>query len=273
MGSLYLEVELKQKLTPKEQNKYLQLAQSGDNKAKEKILEHNFRLVTYVINRYYKDLDEETKKELFSVGCLELWKIIQKFDIESRNEFSTYAIPSIYGSMRNYVRDNNLIHIPKNIKELFTKITHIQNEYSNNNNGEELTINSLSKITGESEKNIILAYHANQIAQSLYFDNDDKNLTKDRISNDDILIYETIEQNEIYNELRKSINKLSKNQKITIVLLFGLDGQFRNQKEISQLLNISESRVSKLKKTAIKNLQQLIPQYIKDEYSSKVKTK
>lgn len=273
MSSLFLGNELKQKLTTEEQNKYLQLAQSGDNQAKEKILEHNLRLVTYVINCYYKDLDEETKKELFSVGCLQLWKIIQKFNIECKNEFSTYAIPSIYGSMRNYIRDNNLIHIPKNVKELFTKITHIQNEYTNNNNREQLTVDKLSKITGESEKNINLAYRANQITQTLCWINDDQKLIEKRISNHDVLLYEKLEQNEIYNDLIKSINKLSKNQRITIILLFGLDGQTRSQKEISEILNISQSRVSKLKKTAIKNLQKLIPQYIQEEYKSKVKIK
>ena len=94
-----------------------------------------------------------------------------------------------------------------------------------------------------------------------------------RISNHDVLLYEKLEQNEIYNDLIKSINKLSKNQRITIILLFGLDGQTRSQKEISEILNISQSRVSKLKKTAIKNLQKLITQYIQEEYKSKVKIK
>lgn len=273
MNGLFFGIKLKQKLTAEEQNKYLQLAQAGNNYAKEKILDHNLRLVAYVINCYYKDLDEETQKELFSVGCLELWKIIHKFNVGCKNEFSTYAIPSVYGSMKNYIRDNNLIHIPKNIKELFTKITKIQNEYSNNNNVEELTIDTLSKITGESKKNIILAYRSHQITQTLYSINDEQKFTEEKISNHDVLIYEKLEQKEIYNDLIKSLNKLSQNQRITLILLFGLDGQPRSQKEVSKLLNISQARVSKIKKAAFNKLQQLIPEYIQEEYKQKVKTK
>ena len=93
---LYGGKQLKKILSKEEQKKYLELAVQGDYEAQEKIFEHNLRLVSNVINKYYYKEDLNQKEELFQIGSLGLWKAIQRFNPEFDTEFSNYAVPMIW---------------------------------------------------------------------------------------------------------------------------------------------------------------------------------
>ena len=81
--------------------------QSGDESAREKLINGNLRLVLSVIQRFTNR--GEYVDDLFQVGCIGLMKAIDNFDLAQNVRFSTYAVPMIIGEIRRYLRDNNPI--------------------------------------------------------------------------------------------------------------------------------------------------------------------
>lgn len=93
----------------------IDLAQSGDFIAKEKLAENNFALVSSIVRRF-TELGHD-KEDLFQVGCIGLLKAIDKFDFNYEVCFSTYAVPLILGEIRRYLRDDRPIGISRGLKE------------------------------------------------------------------------------------------------------------------------------------------------------------
>lgn len=61
----------------------------GDEKAKEKLIEHNLRLVAHIVKKYNspdRDLDD-----LISIGTIGLIKAVNTFDLNKGGRLVTYA--------------------------------------------------------------------------------------------------------------------------------------------------------------------------------------
>lgn len=61
----------------------------GDEKARDKIIEHNLRLVSHIIRKYYSSY--EYPDELLSVGSLGLIKAVDSFNPSFGTRFATYG--------------------------------------------------------------------------------------------------------------------------------------------------------------------------------------
>ncbi len=82
-------------------------------------------------------------------------------------------------------------------------------------------------------------------------------LLSDVLGTDEDVVYKNIEDEVEIGLLNKAIEKLSGREKIIISLRFGLDspdGTEMTQKEVAQLLGISQSYISRLEKKIIKRL-------------------
>ncbi|MBD5114425.1 MAG: RNA polymerase sporulation sigma factor SigK [Ruminococcaceae bacterium] len=97
-------------LSKKEEQECIRLIAQGDEKAREKLIEHNLRLVAYIVKKHYSDSNEQ--EDLISIGTIGLIKAVETFSEEKKTNFSTYAGKCI---------DNQ-------IKMYFRKIKHKQNE-------------------------------------------------------------------------------------------------------------------------------------------------
>lgn len=60
----------------------------GDNKAKEKLITHNLRLVAHIVKKYNSSYEAD---DLISVGSIGLIKAINTFKYDKNTQFSTYA--------------------------------------------------------------------------------------------------------------------------------------------------------------------------------------
>ncbi len=76
---------------------------SGDKKAKEKLIEHNLRLVAHIIKKYYSQ--ESENEELISVGTVGLIKAINSFDPAKGVRLATYASRCIDNEILMYFRN------------------------------------------------------------------------------------------------------------------------------------------------------------------------
>ncbi len=82
-----------QVLSQVEMDALLRRAKEGDEKAREKLIEGNLRLVLSVIQRFEKR--GESPDDLFQVGCIGLMKAIANFDPTKQVRFSTYGVPIV----------------------------------------------------------------------------------------------------------------------------------------------------------------------------------
>lgn len=76
-------------LSAKEEEECLIKIEEGDNEAKNKLIEHNLRLVAHIIKKYYSNLKEQ--EDLMSIGTLGLIKAAGSFDRSKGTRFATYA--------------------------------------------------------------------------------------------------------------------------------------------------------------------------------------
>jgi RNA polymerase sporulation-specific sigma factor len=92
---LYLALHLTQgnsfpkPLSPQEERECLERIRQGDQAAKDKLIEHNLRLVAHIIKRYYANMRDQ--EDLISIGTIGLIKAASTFNYEKGAKFATYA--------------------------------------------------------------------------------------------------------------------------------------------------------------------------------------
>lgn len=76
-------------LSKTEEEYYLRKYFEGDKTAKDKLIEHNLRLVAHIAKKYTNK--EQDLEELISIGTIGLIKAINSFSIDKGFKISTYA--------------------------------------------------------------------------------------------------------------------------------------------------------------------------------------
>lgn len=76
-------------LNQAEEAKMLALLENGDNSAKEKLIEHNLRLVAHIIKKYYSNYAEQD--DLISIGTIGLIKGINSYKAAKGTKLATYC--------------------------------------------------------------------------------------------------------------------------------------------------------------------------------------
>ena len=78
--------------------------QNGDMQARDKIIEHNLRLVSHIIRKYYSSY--EYPDELLSVGSLGLIKAVDSFKHTFGTRFATYGAKCVQNEILMFFRGN-----------------------------------------------------------------------------------------------------------------------------------------------------------------------
>lgn len=76
-------------LSAAEEEECFKKMNSGDKAAKNKLIEHNLRLVAHIIKKYYNVTTDQ--EDLISIGTIGLIKAVSTFDYSKKTRFATYA--------------------------------------------------------------------------------------------------------------------------------------------------------------------------------------
>ena len=194
---------LPEPLSRMEEEEALELARFGDEIAKNKLIEHNLRLVVYIAKKF-----ENTGvgiEDLVSIGTIGLMKAINTFNSEKKIKLATYASRCIENEILMYLRRSNRLKSEISIDEPLNQ----------DGDGNELL---LSDILG-TEEDITSRRLEDEVDQKL---------------------------------LKASISKLNKREKDIMELRFGfITGNEKTQKEVADMLGISQSYISRLEKKII----------------------
>lgn len=221
----------------------------GDKEARELYIKGNLRLVLSIIQRF--NGSNENVDDLFQIGCIGLIKAIDNFDVTQNVKFSTYAVPMIIGEIRRYLRDSsNSIRVSRSLRDTAYKAIYAKEEYIKEKD-KEPTLAELSEILKLSPEEITYALDAIQHPLSLYepvySEGGDTLYIMDQVSDKKNREDSWVEEL----SLRAAMNRLSERENRIINLRY-FEG--KTQMEVAEEIQISQAQVSRLEKSALKNM-------------------
>ena len=90
-------------LSEKQEKIYLKRAANGDKEARNKLVEHNLRLVAHIIKKYYGMQSEQD--DLVSIGTIGLIKAVDTYDMNKNIRLSSYASRCIENEILMHFRN------------------------------------------------------------------------------------------------------------------------------------------------------------------------
>ena len=239
-------------LTPVEMDTLLRLARAGDEKARQKLIEGNLRLVLSVIQRF--DKRGESPDDLFQVGCIGLMKAIANFDPDKQVRFSTYGVPMIAGEVRRYLRDNSAIRVSRSLRDVAYRVLQCK-EAMTTDLGREPRLEEIAKNLDLPVEEVSQAMDAVCAPVSLYdpvySEGGDPLTVMDQVR-------DTRNTDENWMEhiaLQTAFRALNPREQQILSLRF-YDG--KTQMEVAGSLGISQAQVSRLEKSAISDLRKSV---------------
>ncbi len=90
-------------LSAAEERRLLELSHQGDNDARNKLIEHNLRLVAHIVKKYYATGAEQD--DLISIGTIGLIKAVSTFKPDKKIRLATYAARCIENEILMFFRN------------------------------------------------------------------------------------------------------------------------------------------------------------------------
>ncbi len=242
-----------------------QFKTTRDHKIKEKIVLEHVNLVKYVAGRMMFSLPPSVESDdLESAGILGLIDAIDRFDPKYGVKFESYAIPRIKGAMLDELR--KLDWIPRSIRsktrELEKTIRSLENEKGGPATDEEIAsrmnismndyfnlLREVSSISLLSLDNIIYDEEGGKGELS--------EVVEDKTEPEPD---EAINKEELKSIIMKSIDDLPETERLVLALYYYEE---LTLKEIGQVLQLSESRISQIHTKTILSLRSRLNDAIK----------
>lgn len=91
-------------LSHDEEEKLVELSRTGDKSARNKLIEHNLRLVAHIVKKY--DSKNEFNDDLISIGTIGLIKGVDSYSKKHNTRLTTYAARCIENEILMFYRNN-----------------------------------------------------------------------------------------------------------------------------------------------------------------------
>ena len=88
-GYMGYEKSFPKPLSVKAEREYVKRLSNGDEEAKNKLIEHNLRLVAHIAKKYYQTGHDS--EDLISIGTIGLIKAVSSFNEDKNIRLATYA--------------------------------------------------------------------------------------------------------------------------------------------------------------------------------------
>jgi len=142
-------------LKKEEEHDLFQKMKAGDTAARESLIEHNLRLVAYIIKKY--DTSKEEQEDLISVGTIGLIKAIDSFDATHGTRFATYAGKCVQNEVLMYFR----------AQKKYAQEANLQDAIEVDKDGNPLTILDVMRVEDDIVEQIDLKNRAGLAMQAL----------------------------------------------------------------------------------------------------------
>jgi len=226
----------------------LRRVRDGDMQAREELIAGNLRLVLSVIQRFSNR--GENADDLFQVGCIGLIKAIDNFNVELDVKFSTYGVPMIVGEIRRYLRDNSVMRVSRSMRDTAYHVLQAKESYIAQHQREP-TVEEIAKILEIKREDVVFALEAIvdpvSLYEPVYSDSGDTVCVMDQVRDSKNTDERWLEQI----ALKQAISQLGEREKNILSMRF-FEG--KTQMEVSAEIGISQAQVSRLEKSALKQI-------------------
>ncbi len=138
-------------LNKKEEAEVIAAVAGGDMSARDKLIEHNLRLVAYIVNKNYPESNEQD--DLISIGTIGLIRAAETFDYSKGHHFSTYASKCIDNQIKMYFRK---------IKHQLTEVS-ISEPIDSDSEGNALTLADICSSDINVEEDVMLKINSEKL--------------------------------------------------------------------------------------------------------------
>ena len=129
-----------------------------DPEDRDRLVERFLPLVRALARRYQRS--GEPFDDLFQVACLGLLKAIDRFDLSRDVAFSSYAVPTMLGEIRRYLRDRTWsVRVPRGLQELALRADKTVVELSSDLQRPP-TVAEIARAAAATEKHVLEALQA-----------------------------------------------------------------------------------------------------------------
>lgn len=250
-------------LTPDEERALSRRVVQGDFAARQKMIEHNLRLVVNIAKHYINR--GMTLLDLIEEGNIGLMHALEKFDPERGFRFSTYATwwirQSIERSIMNQSRTIRLpVHVIKELNVYLRAQRHLEAHM-----GQEPTVEDVASLLGKDVEDVRRVMNLNERVASLDapLDIDPMLTIGESIPDDQHDGPEALLQNaEIERYVREWLKQLSDKQRMVIERRYGLNGyEICTLEDLAASLNLTRERVRQIQIEALEQLRRILRRY------------
>ncbi|MDW5418493.1 MULTISPECIES: RNA polymerase sigma factor RpoS [unclassified Iodobacter] len=250
-------------LTPDEERALSRKVVQGDFQARQKMIEHNLRLVVNIAKHYINR--GMTLLDLIEEGNIGLMHALEKFDPERGFRFSTYATwwirQSVERAIMNQSRTIRLpVHVIKELNVYLRAQRHLEAQL-----GHEPVIEDIAHLVGKSVEDVRRVMSLNERVASLDapLDIDPMLTIGESIPDDQHDGPEAILQNaEVERYVREWLKQLNEKQRIVIERRYGLNGyEVCTLEDLAANLNLTRERVRQIQIEALEQLRRILRRY------------
>lgn len=194
--------------------------------------------------------------DLYQVGSLALFKALERFDLDKGVKFVTFATPTVVGEIKNYFRDRSrLISMPRRSGALIKKIEKAKEELMHELHRAP-TAQELADALGESVETVLETIEMQGALSPVSLDmsttEEDEDFNLYSVLGFEERGYHDIEMKDM---IRRALAQMTDTERQIIMERFFNN---RSQREVADMLGVSQMTVSRNERKAIERFRELI---------------
>jgi RNA polymerase sigma-B factor len=222
----------------------------GDVAARQQLIERFLPLARKLVRNFERP--GESSDDLMQVASLGLVKAVDRFELDRGTAFSSFAVPTIVGELKRYLRDAGWdVHVPRAMQERALQVNQVLSELSRRL-GRSPSPAEVAEATGLSLEDVLEAMEAGMAYDSLSLESPTSDEPDAVPYAERIAVEESgYELAEYTATLGPRLRALPPRDRLILRLRFEED---LTQSEIAERIGVSQMQVSRLIRAALERL-------------------